>query len=135
MGILSEPLCAALTAINASHGRCDMQSGLDPRPRANEFFNTIGHEQSATSDSYPVGAASVSMRLCSNVRPHRMTTARVTDWWNTFAASVGGVKDKRFYEAFFFGESKELADSLAELVFAGHQASNGRPTRSRRSLP
>jgi uncharacterized protein YhfF len=45
--------------------------------------------------------------------------ARVAELWNAFAASVGGVDDKRFYEAFSFGDSEELANSLGELVLQG----------------
>ena len=43
----------------------------------------------------------------------------VAEFWNTFAASVGGVDDTRFYEAFSFGDSEDLANSLAELVLQG----------------
>ena len=45
--------------------------------------------------------------------------ARVAEFWNTFAASVGGVQETRFYEVFSFGDSEELANSLAELVLQG----------------
>jgi uncharacterized protein YhfF len=56
----------------------------------------------------------------SNVRLHRMTVpARVAKFWNAFAASVGGVEEKRFYEAFSFGDNEELANSLAALVLQG----------------
>lgn len=39
--------------------------------------------------------------------------------WNDFVEEVGGVDESRFYEAFCFGDSQELADSLAELVLRG----------------
>jgi uncharacterized protein YhfF len=42
-----------------------------------------------------------------------------TNFWNTFSASVGGVEDDRFYEAFAFGDSEELANELADLVLRG----------------
>ena len=43
----------------------------------------------------------------------------VADFWRNYARAVGGVDDTRFYEAFFFGDSEELADSLAKLVLSG----------------
>jgi len=43
----------------------------------------------------------------------------LTAFWNDFAKSIGGVDDARFYEAFFFGDSEELANDLAELVLRG----------------
>ncbi len=45
--------------------------------------------------------------------------AHVAEFWNAFAASVGGVDDRRFYEAFCFGDGEALANSLAELVLRG----------------
>lgn len=42
--------------------------------------------------------------------------AHVAEFWNAFAASVGGVDNRRFYEAFCFGDGEALANSLAELV-------------------
>ncbi|MBI3231386.1 MAG: ASCH domain-containing protein, partial [Burkholderiales bacterium] len=45
--------------------------------------------------------------------------AHVSEFWNTFAASVGGVDDKLFYEDFSFGDNEQLANSLAELVLQG----------------
>lgn len=43
----------------------------------------------------------------------------VADFWNRFSAAEGEVDPARFYEAFHFCDSEELADSLAELVLAG----------------
>ena len=43
----------------------------------------------------------------------------LSDFWNTFAKSIGGVDAARFYEAFFFGDSEQLANELAELVLRG----------------
>jgi uncharacterized protein YhfF len=45
--------------------------------------------------------------------------AHVSELWNAFATSVGGVDEQRFYEAFFFGDGEQLANSLAELVLKG----------------
>lgn len=45
--------------------------------------------------------------------------ARLESFWNEFAQSVGGVDDSRFYEAFYFGDSEEMANELAELVLVG----------------
>jgi uncharacterized protein YhfF len=45
--------------------------------------------------------------------------AHLATFWNTFAASIGGVDEGRFYEAFFFGDSEELANELAALVLRG----------------
>jgi uncharacterized protein YhfF len=43
----------------------------------------------------------------------------LSDFWNAFTTSVGGVDMARFYEAFFFGDSEDLANELAELVLRG----------------
>lgn len=44
--------------------------------------------------------------------------ANVVEFWRAFASSAG-VSDARFYEAFYFADTEELANSLAELVLAG----------------
>jgi uncharacterized protein YhfF len=43
----------------------------------------------------------------------------VQDFWNAFIAQTGNISAARFYEAFAFGDSKELANSLADLVMRG----------------
>lgn len=43
----------------------------------------------------------------------------IAEIWNAYADSVGGVDETRFYEAFFFADSEEMANSLAELVLSG----------------
>ena len=43
----------------------------------------------------------------------------VQDFWKAFVAQSGSISDERFYEAFAFGDSKELANSLADLVMRG----------------
>ena len=43
----------------------------------------------------------------------------LSGFWNGFAKSTEGVDASRFYEAFFFGDSQELANELAELVLRG----------------
>ena len=45
--------------------------------------------------------------------------ANVAELWNAFAASGGGVDERRFYESFCFGDREDLANSLAELVLRG----------------
>ena len=45
--------------------------------------------------------------------------AHLTTFWNAFATSNAGVSEARFYEAFFFGDSEELASELVELVLQG----------------
>jgi uncharacterized protein YhfF len=45
--------------------------------------------------------------------------ARVADFWQAGAKAAGAVDDTRFYEAFHFGDTEELADSLAKLVLSG----------------
>ncbi len=40
-------------------------------------------------------------------------------FWRRFVASVASVDDSRFYEAFAFGDSPQLADELADLVLRG----------------
>jgi len=47
--------------------------------------------------------------------------SNLTDFWAHFKASVGEVNDARFYEAFYFGDNEELANSLARLVIAGRK--------------
>lgn len=43
----------------------------------------------------------------------------IAEFWRAYATSVGAVDEARFYEAFFFADSEEAANSLAELVLAG----------------
>lgn len=43
----------------------------------------------------------------------------VQGFWQAYIAHAGPSCEERFYEAFAFGDSKELADSLAELVMRG----------------
>ncbi len=43
----------------------------------------------------------------------------VSELWNEYAATCGGLDDSRFYEAFAFGDSEELATELAHLVLSG----------------
>jgi uncharacterized protein YhfF len=43
----------------------------------------------------------------------------VQDFWKTFVAQDSKVGEERFYEAFAFGDSKVLANSLADLVLRG----------------
>ncbi|RTL35880.1 MAG: ASCH domain-containing protein [Burkholderiales bacterium] len=40
-------------------------------------------------------------------------------FWSAFTASVAGVDEGRFYEAFSFGDSQAMADELADLVLRG----------------
>jgi uncharacterized protein YhfF len=40
-------------------------------------------------------------------------------FWHAYAESVGGADESRFYEAFSFGDSQEMADELADLVLRG----------------
>jgi uncharacterized protein YhfF len=44
---------------------------------------------------------------------------RLAPFWSAFAKSTGGASEERFYEAFFFGDSEELANELAALVLLG----------------
>jgi uncharacterized protein YhfF len=41
------------------------------------------------------------------------------DMWSAYAATQGGLDESRFYEAFCFGDSPEMADELGQLVVAG----------------
>lgn len=41
------------------------------------------------------------------------------DYWNAFIRANGAVDDERFYEAFYFGDSEQLANELAALVLQG----------------
>jgi uncharacterized protein YhfF len=43
----------------------------------------------------------------------------VAYFWHDYANAAGSVDETRFYEAFHFGDSEELADSLAKLVLSG----------------
>lgn len=45
----------------------------------------------------------------------------VTSFWERFSTAEGGVDPERFYESFCFGDSEEMANSLAELVLAGQK--------------
>ncbi|MET0519452.1 MAG: ASCH domain-containing protein [Burkholderiaceae bacterium] len=43
----------------------------------------------------------------------------IAEFWKRFDADAGGIDPTRFYEAFHFGDSEEMATQLAELVLAG----------------
>jgi len=43
----------------------------------------------------------------------------IAEYWERFSATAGGVDATRFYEAFYFGDNEELANSLADLVLTG----------------
>ena len=43
----------------------------------------------------------------------------LTPFWSNFAEVSNGVDEARFYEAFAFGDSEELANELAALVLRG----------------
>jgi len=43
----------------------------------------------------------------------------LASFWNDFAKSYRGASEERLYEAFFFGDSEELANDLAALVLRG----------------
>ena len=43
----------------------------------------------------------------------------VANFWDAFTRATSGVAESRFYEVFAFGDSQQLADSLAELVLSG----------------
>lgn len=45
--------------------------------------------------------------------------SQLVPFWRDFVNSTDGVDEERFYEAFYFGDSEELADELAELVLRG----------------
>lgn len=45
--------------------------------------------------------------------------AHLSAFWAEFAEAVGEAGEERFYEAFSFGDSEEMADELAELVLQG----------------
>jgi uncharacterized protein YhfF len=45
--------------------------------------------------------------------------ADVAEFWEAYAETIGGADETRLYEAFYFGDSAELANSLAALVLSG----------------
>jgi len=45
--------------------------------------------------------------------------AHLAAFWNAFDKSTGGADETRFYEAFFFGDSENMADELVALVLRG----------------
>jgi uncharacterized protein YhfF len=45
--------------------------------------------------------------------------AHLSAFWREFAKATGGADEERFYEAFFFGDSEDMATELAELVLQG----------------
>lgn len=48
-----------------------------------------------------------------------MIPANIAEFWEAYAETVGGADETRLYEAFYFGDSEALADSLAALVLSG----------------
>jgi uncharacterized protein YhfF len=56
----------------------------------------------------------------SNVRPLRMLVPLASQhFWEAFRATVAVDPTPRFYEAFYFADSEQLANELAGLVLAG----------------
>lgn len=49
----------------------------------------------------------------TTVAPH------LSGFWQAFLASCPGADAGRYYEDFYFGDSQELADTLADLVLSG----------------
>lgn len=47
--------------------------------------------------------------------------AHLSAFWSEFARFTGGADEERFYEAFFFGDSEQLANELAALVLQGNK--------------
>ena len=45
--------------------------------------------------------------------------AHLSAFWAEFAKATSGADEERFYEAFFFGDSEDMATELAELVLRG----------------
>ena len=45
--------------------------------------------------------------------------AHLSRFWGEFALATSGANEERFYEAFFFGDSEDMATELAELVLQG----------------
>lgn len=45
--------------------------------------------------------------------------AHLSTFWAEFAKHAGGVDEERFSEAFFFGDSEQMANDLARLVLHG----------------
>jgi len=45
--------------------------------------------------------------------------AHLSTFWSEFAKATGSAHDECYYEAFFFGDSEEVANELAELVLKG----------------
>lgn len=61
-------------------------------------------------------------QVSSNVGHHMKLAPvhpSVAEIWNNYAMAVGGIDASRFYESFFFADSEETANSLAQLVLAG----------------
>jgi uncharacterized protein YhfF len=44
---------------------------------------------------------------------------QVASFWTEFLNTTGCADEKRFYKAFFFGDSEDLANDLADLVLRG----------------
>ena len=47
--------------------------------------------------------------------------ASIAPFWLAFARSAPGVDESRFYESFFFADTQDSADELAQLVVAGRK--------------
>jgi uncharacterized protein YhfF len=60
--------------------------------------------------------------LNSNVRPHIPHMAipvHLVKFWADFSNAVDGAAEERFYEAFYFGDSEQMANELGQLVLRG----------------
>lgn len=48
-------------------------------------------------------------------------SVQVAEFWRAYGAAAGDVNQARFYEAFSFGDSEAMSNSLAELVLSGRK--------------
>ena len=64
------------------------------------------------------------MKLASGYVGPTAIPPHVAEFWAGYRAAAGAIDDSRFYEAFCFGDSEELANRLAKLVARANQARN-----------
>ena len=55
--------------------------------------------------------------------------AHLSAFWGEFARRTGGAAEDRFFEAFFFGDSEEMANELAHLVLQGRKRATAAAVR------
>lgn len=120
----------------ADHGARWLRLGVvHGNARAERFWRSMGYTQVRTREGVTLGRLTHKLRvmvkplgghtleefLSKVARDRPEIPPAIADYWAQCKAALPTANDARFYEAFHFGDSEELANSLAALVLAGRK--------------